>query len=328
MPDEDETTSDHAAVAGNGEGAFGAETTTDEVMAGIDLSGRRALVTGASGGLGLETARALAAAGASVTMAVRDVARGSAAADGVRAQHPDADLAIEQVDLADVASAAALADRMVAAGSPLDLLILNAGVMACPLERTPQGWELQFATNHLGHFVLATGVLDLLLDAPKGARVVALSSGAHFISPVVFDDIHFASRDYEPWSAYGQSKTANALFALELDKRYGHVGIHAYSVHPGMVATDLGRHLDRAGLTAVVGKGTSRVSSLKQVDTGASTTLVAATAPFLDEHGGAYLADCQLAVDAPGANVVAAHARDPAAAERLWEASEAMIAHA
>jgi NAD(P)-dependent dehydrogenase (short-subunit alcohol dehydrogenase family) len=307
---------------------FGATTTSDEVLAGIDLSGRRAMVTGASGGIGLETARALAAAGATVTMAVRDVDRGAAAADGVLARHPGVTVAVEQVDLADVGSTAALVDRLVAAGSPLDLLVCNAGVMACPLQRTPQGWELQFATNHLGHFALTTGVLDLLLDAGRadGARVVAVSSGGHVISPVVFDDIHFASRPYEPWSAYGQSKTANALFALELDRRYGHVGIHAYAVHPGMVATDLGRHLTREALTAVVGKGSSRVSSLKKVDTGASTTLAAATAPWLDDHGGAYLADCQLATASDGPNAVAPHARDAAAAERLWEVSEATLA--
>ena len=251
-----------------------------------------ALVTGAGGGIGRETVRALAAGGASVTSVTR-----------------------AEADLADRRSVDALADRLVATGRPFDVVVCNAGIMACPLARTPEGWELQFATNHLGHFLLVTRLLDEggLAD---GGRVVVVSSAGHSISPLVFDDIHFERRPYDPWSAYGQSKTANVLFAKELARR----GVTAFAVHPGMAATGLARHLTRDSLRDVVKRSRS-TEQLKTAEEGAATSVFAATAPGLEADAGGYLVDCRLAPEA-----VAPHASSPADAERLWQVSEAMLA--
>jgi NAD(P)-dependent dehydrogenase (short-subunit alcohol dehydrogenase family) len=288
-------------------------TTAADVLDGVDLRGRAALVTGAAGGLGLETARALAAAGAAVTAVARTRASGEKAAAAIG--HP---VAAEAADLADRSSVDALVDRLAAAGRRVDLVVCNAGVMACPLQRTPEGWELQFATNHLGHFLLVTGLLDRV-GAERGARVVVVSSGGHVLSPVVFEDIHFERRDYDAWSAYGQSKTANALFALELARR----GVTAFAVHPGMVATGLGRHLTREALRAIAQRGAAMAEPIRSVEEGAATTVFAATAAELEGQGGAYLADCRVAPEA-----VAPHAASPDAAARLWNASEAMLGRA
>ena len=251
-----------------------------------------ALVTGGGGGIGLATVRALAARGASVTSVTR-----------------------ADADLADRRSVDALVDGLVATGRPFDVVVCNAGIMACPLARTPEGWELQFATNHLGHFLLVTRLLDEG-GLAAGGRVVVVTSAGHTISPVVFDDIHFERRPYDPWSAYGQSKTANALFAVALARR----GVPAFAVHPGMVATGLARHLTREALRDLVERGRSS-EPVKTPEEGAATTVFAATAPGLEAHRGAYLVDCRVAPEA-----VAPHASSPEDAERLWEVSEAMLA--
>jgi NAD(P)-dependent dehydrogenase (short-subunit alcohol dehydrogenase family) len=251
-----------------------------------------ALVTGGGGGIGLATAEALAARGASVTSLTR-----------------------ADADLADRPSVDALVDWLAAGGRPFDVVVCNAGIMACPLARTAEGWELQFATNHLGHFRLVTRLLaEGGLDG--GGRVVVVSSAGHTISPVVFDDIHFERRPYDPWSAYGQSKTANALFAVALAQR----GVSAFAVHPGMVATGLARHLTRESLRDLVQRGRS-TEVVKTPEEGAATVVFAATASELDEQSGAYLVDARVAPEA-----VAPHASSPEEAERLWEASEAMLA--
>jgi NAD(P)-dependent dehydrogenase (short-subunit alcohol dehydrogenase family) len=250
-----------------------------------------ALVTGGGGGIGLATAQALAAAGASVTSVTR-----------------------ADADLADRRSVDALVDRLVAAGQTFDVVVCNAGVMACPLARTAEGWELQFATNHLGHFLLVSRLLDEGRLAGDG-RVVVVSSAGHTISPVVFEDIHFERRPYDPWSAYGQSKTANALFAVALARR----GVTAFAVHPGMVATGLARHLTRDALRDVVKRGRS-TEPVKTPEEGAATSVFAATAPGLEAESGAYLVDRRVAPEA-----VAPHASSPEEAERLWKASETML---
>ncbi|MEW6270262.1 MAG: oxidoreductase [Thermodesulfobacteriota bacterium] len=300
----------------------GADTTTDEVLRGVDLSGELALVTGASGGLGLETARALAAAGAAVVLAARDAAKTEAALRTIRERVPGAELDTLELDLASLASVRRAAARFLATHDRLDLLINNAGVMATPFLRTADGFELQLGTNHLGHFLL-TCLLAPALVAGAPARVVNLSSGGHVISDVGWDDPGFERRAYDKWAAYGQSKTANVLFTVELERRLGPRGVHAYAVHPGMIMTELGRHLtaeDVAALQAMAkdapGGG---LPPFKSVAAGAATTVWAATAPELASRGGTYLADCAISDEH------APWARDPEAARRLWEMSERMV---
>src|SRR4051812_8930127 len=212
---------------------FDAASTAADVLAGVDLSGRRVIVTGGASGIGIETARALAGAGAEVTLAVRDTAAGERTAEDITATTGNKQVLVAPLDLADQASVAAF---VAAWEGPLHILVNNAGVMAPPLTRTPEGWELQFATNHLGHFALATG-LHSALAAARGARVVSLSSSAHLDSPVVFEDIHFRERPYTPYAAYGQSKTANVLFAVEATKRWAVDGITVNAVMPGGIRT-------------------------------------------------------------------------------------------
>lgn len=218
---------------------FSYESTAAEVVAGVDLTGRRAIVTGGASGIGVETARALAGAGAEVTLAVRDLAAGERTAEDITTSTGNKQLHVASLDLADQASVAAFA---AAWDGPLHILVDNAGVMASPELRTPQGWELQFATNHLGHFALAGG-LHAALAAAGGARVVSVSSSAHLRSDVVFEDIHFRERAYEPWAAYGQSKTANVLFAVEASRRWAEDGISVNALMPGAIRTNLQRHV-------------------------------------------------------------------------------------
>jgi len=218
---------------------FNAQTTAAEVVAGIDLGGKRIIVTGGASGIGLETARALAAAGAEVTLAVRNPDAGKRVAAEIAAAARNTRVLVAPVDLADPASAASF---VAAWDGPLDVLVNNAGVMACPQTRTPQGWELQFATNHLGHFALATG-LHRALAAAEGARIVSVSSRAHLRSPVIFDDIHFLNRAYDLWDAYAQSKTANVLFAVEATRRWANDGITANALQPGTVRSNLQRYI-------------------------------------------------------------------------------------
>src|SRR5216683_5646745 len=218
---------------------FTAESTAAEVAAGIDLTGRRVIVTGGASGIGIETARALAGAGAEVTLAVRNLAAGERTADDIIAATGNKQLLVAPLDLADRSSVAAFTAEW---DGPLHILVNNAGVMACPEARTAEGWELQFATNHLGHFALATG-LHRALAAAAGARVASVSSSAHLRAPVVFDDIHFREREYEPWAAYGQSKTANVLFAVEATRRWAGDGITVNALMPGGIRTGLQRYV-------------------------------------------------------------------------------------
>jgi NAD(P)-dependent dehydrogenase (short-subunit alcohol dehydrogenase family) len=301
---------------------FGPESTAAEVVAGIDLSGKRAIVTGASSGIGVETARALADAGAAVTLAVRDVGAGERAATAISAATGNDDVHVGRLDLADPASVAAFAATW---SGPLHLLVDNAGVMALPqLELTTQGWEIQFATNHLGHFALALALQDPL-EAAGGARIVSVSSRGHLRSPVVFDDVNFSSRPYDPWLAYGQSKTANVLFAVEATRRWGDRGITANAVHPGAISdTNLSRHMDADALKRLRDLG---LYQYKTVEQGAATSVLVASAPELERIGGRYFEDCNEAPviegsvpgDAPSG--VAAYALDPDSAGRLWELS-------
>jgi NAD(P)-dependent dehydrogenase (short-subunit alcohol dehydrogenase family) len=307
--------------------SFDARSTAEEVIAGIDLSGRRAIVTGGSSGIGVETARALVAAGADVTLAVRDTAAGQRAAADITATTGSRAVHVDRLDLADEASAAAFA---AAWDAPLDLLINNAGVMALPdLQLSAAGWELQFATNHLGHFALACGLHEALVAA-GGARIVSLSSRGHLRSPVVFEDVNFTSRPYDPWLAYGQSKTANVLFAVEANRRWGDAGITANAVHPGAIAeTNLSRHMDPEELAALRASGTY---TYKTVEQGAATSVLVATSPQLHGVGGRYFEDCNEAVTldpddlASSGSGVAAYALDPQAASRLWTISTDFVA--
>jgi NAD(P)-dependent dehydrogenase (short-subunit alcohol dehydrogenase family) len=300
---------------------FGAQSTAAEVIAGIDLTGQRAIVTGGSSGIGIETARALASAGADVTLAVRDADVGHRTAADITAATGNTAVHVGRLDLADWASVDAFAANWT---GPLHLLINNAGVMALPdLELTPEGWEMQLATNHLGHFALALGLHDTL--AAGRARIVSLSSRGHLRSPVIFDDLNFTSRPYDPWLAYGQSKTANVLFAVEATKRWASDGITANAVHPGAIAaTNLSRHMDPEVLA---GLRTSGMFTYKTIEQGAATSVLAATSPLLESVGGRYLEDCHEAVVLdPGAPAtsgsgVAAYALDPEAAARLWQVS-------
>ncbi|MEU1997214.1 SDR family NAD(P)-dependent oxidoreductase [Nocardia gamkensis] len=302
---------------------FTAESTAAEVIAGIDLTGRRAIVTGGSSGIGIETARALAGAGAEVTLAVRNLEAGRRTAADIAGTTGNERVLVASLDLSDQASVAAFVAGW---DGPLHMLINNAGVMAAPLTRTPQGWEMQFATNHLGHFALATG-LHGALAAAGGARVVSVSSSAHHRSPVVFDDIHFERRPYDPWSAYGQSKTANVLFAVEATRRWAEDGITANALMPGGIRTNLQRHVSDEELAQLRAAAGGARMMWKTPEQGAATSVLVATSPLLDGVGGRYFEDCgEAEVGALSArNGVAAYALDPDAAARLWRVSSEML---
>ena len=297
---------------------FDAESTAAEVIAGIDLTGRRAVVTGGASGIGIETARALAGAGAEVTLAVRNIAAGEQTAAEITRGTGNERLYVAQLDLSDHASVRAFVNGW---DGPLHILINNAGIMAAPLMRTPEGWEMQFATNHLGHFALATGLHDAL--AAEGARVVSVSSSAHHRSPVVFDDIHFEHREYEPWSAYGQSKTANVLFAVEATRVWADDGITANSLMPGGIRTNLQRYVSDEELEQMRAAAGGADLKWKTPEQGAATSILVATSPLLEGIGGRYFEDCNEAeVGKLGArNGVAEYALDPDAAEELWKVS-------
>lgn len=311
---------------------FGPETTTDEVLEGIDLSGKHVLVTGASAGLGVETTRALAAHGASVTMAVRDITKGATAMAQVRAAVPDAQLDLRELDLASLASIRTFASSFLEDHPVLDVLIGNAGVMACPQSTTADGFEMQFGTNHLGHFLLIQLLTPALVAAGQasGARVVLLSSAGHRLGDVDLDDPGWERTPYDPWAAYGRSKTANVLCAVGLDRRLADHGVRAFAVHPGMIHTELARHVTDETLRAfqaLLPPGDATVP--KSVPQGAATTVYAATSPDLDGLGGRYLEDCHLAelTDDPAQRFgVRAYALDPVRADALWELSERLVA--
>ncbi len=297
---------------------FGFHSTAAEVAAGIDLSGRRAIVTGGAGGIGVETARALAGTGAEVTLAVRNVDAGARAAADIASTTGNRAVRVARLDLTDRASIAAF---VAAWDGPLHVLVNNAGIMALPaLERTPNGWEMQFATNHLGHFALAAG-LHRALAADGAARIVSVSSSAHQLSPVIFDDLHFAFRPYDPLLAYGQSKTANVLFAVGASARWAADGITANALMPGAIPTNLQRHL---------GGMKTPPERRKTPERGAATSVLLAVSPLLAGIGGRYFVDCSEALpvmerttDMSG---IAPYALDPANADRLWGISLQLLA--
>jgi NAD(P)-dependent dehydrogenase (short-subunit alcohol dehydrogenase family) len=304
---------------------FGAASTAEDVMAGIDLDGRLAIVTGGYSGIGVVTARALAAAGARVLVPARDPDRAHRAladVDGVQ---------VRALDLMDADTIAAFCASLRRQGTPVDLLVNSAGIMASPLQRDREGHEAQFATNHLGHYRLVCGLWPLLAAA-GGARVISVSSRAHQLAGVTFDDIDFERRAYDKWQAYGQSKTANALFAMALDRRGSGHGVRAFSLHPGQILTELGRHLSAeevAAFDATDERGQPRLDpdkGMKSLAQGAATSLWCATSPLLDGHGGVYCEDCNIAPPssaAQGRKGVAAWAMDASLAEHLWHVSKA-----
>jgi NAD(P)-dependent dehydrogenase (short-subunit alcohol dehydrogenase family) len=307
--------------------SFGKQTTTEDVLDGIDLTGKAVLVTGASGGIGAETARALAAAGASVTLAARNVPKTEAVAAEIRASTGNSAVDVLELVLDQPDGVRKAAKAYLAGHDKLHLLLNNAGVMACPLERTAEGWEMQFATNHIGHF-LFTCLLAPILRAAAPARIVNVSSAGHRFSGIVFDDIHYENRPYDKWEAYGQSKTANVLFSVELDRRLGADGVHAYAIHPGMIMTELARHMSQDDLKELGRRRPAGVKlEFKSIPAGAATSAYAATAPELEGRGGLYLEDCHVAGQkTPDSNTgVSDYALDPEAARRLWTVSEGAL---
>jgi NAD(P)-dependent dehydrogenase (short-subunit alcohol dehydrogenase family) len=314
-------------------GPFGATSTTDDVLAGVDLSGKRVLVTGVSAGLGVETARALVAHGAQVVGAARDLDKAQRATEAVRAQAANGgSLELVELDLANLASVRACADALVAAGEPFDLIIGNAGVMAAPFGHTADGFETQFGTNHLGHFVLVNRLVSLLRE---GARVVVLSSAGHRFSDVNLDDPNFEHTEYTPFGAYGRSKTANALFAVEFDRRHKPRGVRAAAVHPGGIQTELGRHMTPEAIQQLVAdiernrpEGAAAFE-WKTIPQGAATSVWAGVVAPADAVGGAYCEDCHVAELVDGDELmrggVRPYAIDPEHAKALWAKSEAMV---
>ncbi len=291
---------------------FGAGSTAAEVIAGVDLTGKRIVVTGGASGIGVETARALASAGAEVTLAVRDLATGARTADAIARATGNRAVRVEPLDLADRASIDAFAAGW---SGPLDVLVANAGVMALPEWLTVDGWEMQLAVNHLGHFLLAHRLRPALSRA-DAARIVVVSSSAHLRSSVVFDDLHFAFRPYDPVLAYAQSKTANVLFAVAATARWADDGITANALMPGAIPTNLQRH---------TGGMRTPMELRKTPEQGAATTVLLAASPLLEGVGGRYFADCNEALPVSdgrgGMDGVAPYALDRDNAERLWEIS-------
>jgi NAD(P)-dependent dehydrogenase (short-subunit alcohol dehydrogenase family) len=312
--------------------SFGATSTTDEVLRGIDLSGKRVLVTGVSAGLGVESARALAAHGAEVIGAARDLSKAQGATEPVRAQAArGGSLHLVQLDLASLDSARRCADGLLAAGKPFDVIIANAGVMACPKGTTVDGFETQFGTNHLGHFVLVNRVASLLRP---GSRLVNLSSAGHRYADVDLEDPNFEHSPYAEFTAYGRSKTANVLFAVEFDRRHKARGVRAAAVHPGGIKTELSRYMTPestekliAAINANQPKGAAPFS-YKSIPQGAATSLWAACVADAEAIGGRYCEDCHVAeiASAPGRrDGVQPYAVDPQRARALWQKSEEWV---
>ena len=311
--------------------AYDRNTTTDEVLEGTDLSGRTYFVTGGNSGLGRESGRALAGKGAHVVLAGRNPAKLGDAADTIRSATGSDRVETITCDLANLESVRACAEEARERFEAIDALINNAAVMACPFEHTSDGFEMQFGTNHLGHFALTAGLMPLIESAagrPGSGRIVNLSSRAHQMTGVDLDDPHFERREYEPWASYGQSKTANVLFTVELENRYAGRGIHAYAVHPGGIDTNLGRHLTEEmaqGLMQYLSESDPDYS-WKSIPQGAATSVWAATSDALEGRGGFYCEDCgEAEIDAEATDHgVRPYALDPQSAARLWEMSERM----
>ena len=312
--------------------AFGATSTTDDVLAGVDLAGKRILVTGVSAGLGVETARALAAHGAQVVGAARDLAKAEKATDVVRADATNGgSLELVQLDLASLTSVRACADALLKDGRPFDVIIANAGVMACPKGLTADGFETQFGTNHLGHFVLINRIASLLGD---GGRLVNLASAGHRFSDVDLEDPNFEHTPYTEFSAYGRSKTANVLFAVEFDRRHKARGVRATAVHPGGIHTELGRHMTPdtvAAMIASINAGRpagAPAFEYKSIPQGAATSVWSAVVAPADLVGGLYCEDCHVAERQDNPEIrsgVRAYALDPDNAKALWAKSEEMV---
>jgi len=310
--------------------AFGATSTTDDVLAGVDLSGKRVLVTGVSAGLGVETARALAAHGAQVVGTVRDLAKGERATQNVRdGAKNGGGLELVECDLASLRSVRACADKLNADGRPFDVVIANAGVMASPFGLTEDGFETQFGTNHLGHFVLINRIAPLIRE-----RLVTLSSSGHRGGNVDLEDPNFTRGDYSEFGAYGRSKTANALFAVEFDRRHKDRGVRAATVHPGGIPTELGRHMTPELIAAMTaraaasGQNMGKMMSSKTVEQGAATSVWAGFVAPADSVGARFCEDCHVAEvqDEPGARSgVRSYAVDSENAKALWAKSEEMV---
>ena len=284
---------------------FGAQSTTDEVLAGVDLTGKRVLVTGVSAGLGVETARALAAHGAEVVGTARDLAKAKRALSDAGAENVE----LVEVDLADLKSVRAGADQLLADGRRFDLVIANAGVMATPFEHTADGFERQFGTNHLGHFVLVNRIAPLIKD---GGRLVNLASSGHRFSDVDLDDPNFEHTPYDPFVAYGRSKTANILFAVEFDRRHKHRGVRATAVHPGGIQTELGRYMGEdalpnmvAQLNADLAKEGKPPFEFKTIPQGAATSVWAGVVASGDQVGGRYCENCHVTTNVTEAQISA-----------------------
>ena len=319
-------------------GAFGAKSTTDDVLSGIDLRGKRILVTGVSAGLGVETARSLTAHGANVIGTARDLAKAEAATAQIRkdAAANGRSFDLVELDLASLASVRNCADQLLRKGEPLDVIIANAGVMATPFGHTVDGFETQFGTNHLGHFVLVNRIAKLLR---AGGRLVNLASSGHRFSNVNLDDPNFERTPYDPFLAYGRSKTANILFAVAFDQRHRGRDIRAAAVHPGVIQTELGRHMDPATLKAMMAQLEKQLAAegkssfpWKTIPQGAATSIWAAVVAPSGEIGGKYCENChvgQVVPDdvaiSPTSEGVRAYALDPNAAEALWKKSEELV---
>jgi NAD(P)-dependent dehydrogenase (short-subunit alcohol dehydrogenase family) len=312
--------------------SFGAISTTDEVLRGINLSGKRVLVTGVSAGLGVETARALAAHGAEVIGAARDLSKAQHATEQVRAQAAmGGALQLVQLDLASLNSVRRCADSLLAAGKSFDLIIANAGVMACPKGTTVDGFETQFGTNHLGHFVLVNRIASLLRP---GSRLVNLSSAGHRYSDVDLEDPNFEHSPYAEFTAYGRSKTANVLFAVEFDRRHKASGVRATAVHPGGIRTELSRHMTPEAMAKLIAEINASQPegappfNWKSIPQGAATSVWAACVADAEAIGGRYCEDCHVAevVTVPGLRGgVRPYALDPQRARALWQKSEEMV---
>ncbi|MDP9647207.1 SDR family NAD(P)-dependent oxidoreductase [Paraburkholderia caledonica] len=317
---------------------LGATSTTDDVLSGIRLDGKRILVTGASAGLGVETARALAAHGATVVGAARDLDKAARAIAGARQEAAAGGGSIElvELDLASLASVRTCSDKLLAEAKPFDIIIANAGVMATPPGKTADGFETQFGTNHLGHFVLVNRLASLLTD---GGRVVMLASSGHRFANVDLDDPGFERTPYDPFVAYGRSKTANILFAVALDQRHRARGVRAAAVHPGGIQTELGRHMGEEQLTNMVESINKQLASegkapfqFKTIPQGAATSVWTAAVASADDIGGRYCENCHVsgvvpddAVITPVSEGVRSYALDPANAAALWRKSEQMV---
>jgi NAD(P)-dependent dehydrogenase (short-subunit alcohol dehydrogenase family) len=317
---------------------FGAKSTTEDVLRGVDLKGKRILVTGVSAGLGVETARALAAHGANVVGTARDLDKAKRTTSEVSKAAAESGSSFEviELDLASLKSVRAAADKLVSDGRLFDVVIANAGVMATPFGKTEDGFETQFGTNHLGHFVFVNRIAKLIKD---GGRLVNLASSGHRFSDVNLDDPSFETTSYEPFVAYGRSKTANILFAVELDRRHRDRGVRATAVHPGGIATELARHMPDGAIEAWIQQVQEQRAAageppfeFKSVPEGAATSVWAGVVASADEVGGKYCEDCQVAELLPADSPVSAisrgvrgYALDSDSAKALWKKSEEMV---